>query len=300
MDDEVERAREHTNYSDPGIHRERWHVLGADAGVAEVAELVRNLLYHYRADGIEVPLERRGDIDSRWAARILALDAVRHPEPLDVPRARPERVAGCCRDFTLLTVSALRERGVPARSRVGFAGYLGPGFHYDHVVVEFHDGVAWRRADAQLEPTWYPFDTCALPASGLAGFATAAEVWRAIRRGEADARAFGVFPDSPFGGMSFVFDYVIRDIAHRHGDELLLWDIWGGMRAGDEVHDDAATWMDELAALVMRADAGDAAAARELAARYVDDPRLKPADRIRQASPYGLDDVEVDLVAAAP
>jgi hypothetical protein len=298
MDDEVERARQHTAYSDPGPWRHRWAALPAGAGAADAAELVRNLVYHYRADGIEVPIERRGDIDSRWVARILALDAARHPEPLDAPRDRADRVAGCCRDFTLLAVSALRERGVPARSRVGFAGYLGPGFHYDHVVVEFRDGSRWQRADAQLDPSWFAFDTCALPRDGLAGFATAAEVWLALRAGEADPQSFGVYPGSPFGGMPLVFDYVIRDVAHRHGDELLLWDVWGAMLGERAVDDRDAAWMDELARLVVAADDGSRAASAELAARYLEDERLHPGERVLQASPYGLPDVEVSLVGA--
>ncbi|GMA92272.1 hypothetical protein [Homoserinibacter gongjuensis] len=81
MDAERERARRHTAYSDPGAWRERWTALPVDADVAAATELVRNLVYHYRADGIEVPPERRSDIDSRWVARILELDAARHPEP---------------------------------------------------------------------------------------------------------------------------------------------------------------------------------------------------------------------------
>ncbi|QNO38600.1 transglutaminase domain-containing protein [Protaetiibacter sp. SSC-01] len=298
MDPEVVRASRHTPFSDPGALRARWEALPADADVAAIGAVVRNLLYHYRADGIEVPEERRSDIDARWVRRILALDAQRHPEPLDVPRERAERVAGCCRDYTLLAVSALRERGVPARSRVGFAGYFGEGFHHDHVVVEFHDGGRWVRADAQLEPAWHPFDTCDLPAAGLAGFATAAEVWRAIRAGEADARSFGVFPGSPFAGEPFVFDYVLRDLAHRMGDELLLWDIWGAM--SEQPTDAEAAWMDGLAALTIAADAGDDDAASELARRYERDDRLNPRGRVLQASPYGQPDVEVDLVADAP
>ncbi|MGN6273214.1 MAG: transglutaminase-like domain-containing protein [Protaetiibacter sp.] len=295
MDDEVERARRHTAYSDPGAWRRRWAVLEPDAGAVAAAALARNLVYHYRADGIDVPLERRGDIDSRWVARILALDAARHPEPLDVPRERAERVAGCCRDFTLLTVSALREQGVAARSRVGFAGYLDAGYHFDHVVAEVWDGTRWLRVDAQMDPSWFAFDTCDLPRAGLEGFATAAEVWRAVRSGDADERTFGVHPESPFAGLSFVFDYVIRDIAHRQGDELLLWDVWGAMRGDLRVDEVAARWMDDLAALVEAADAGEAAAARELARRYAADDRLHPRGRVVQASPYGLPDVEIDL-----
>lgn len=299
MEADVARYRRHTPYSDPGIYRERWSVL--DRGdPAAAAGLARNLLYHYRADGIEVPHERRGDIDSRWSERILEIDARRHPDAVDVPREKAGRVAGCCRDYTLLTVSALREHGVPARGRVGFAGYFGDDFHFDHVVVEWWDGGRWVRVDAQLEPTWFAFDTGDLARGGMEGFASAAQVWLAIRRGEADPRTFGVFPESPFSGLAFVFDYVIRDIAQLHGDELLLWDVWGGMRTGEDVPADAARWMDELAELVMSLEAGERRAAGRLAERYAADPRLAPRGRVLQASPFGLPDVEIDLVRSAP
>ena len=301
MDADVARYRSHTAYSDPGAFRDRlapFVTAGADA--ASAGGIVRNLLYHYRADGIEVPDDRRGDIDSRWAARILALDARRHPAAVDVPREKADRVAGCCRDYTLLTVSALREQGIPARGRVGFTGYLGEGFHYDHVIVEWWDGLRWVRTDAQLEPDWFAFDTRDLPRDGLAGFATAAEVWAAIRTGDADPRAFGVLPESPVSGLAFVFDYVIRDVAQLNGDELLLWDVWGGMRFGGEVTEADAAWMDELAGLVDAVDAGRDGSPAELTARYASDPRLAPRGSVRQASPFGFPEVEVDLVRDAP
>lgn len=299
MDADVGRYLSHTAYSDPGRFRDRWDVV-RDGDAAAAAAIARNLLYHYRADGIRVPDDRRSDIDSRWCARILELDARRHPDAVDVPREKSERVAGCCRDFTLLTVSVLRDRGIPARGRVGFAGYFGAEYHYDHVIVEWWDGVRWVRCDAQLEPTWFAFETTDLPREGLSGFASAAEVWLAIRRGDADPRTFGVFPESPFSGRAFVFDYVIRDVAQLNGDELLLWDVWGGMRFGEEVPEHTAAWMDELAELVLAVEAGSPGAAERLSERYVADERLAPRGRVLQASPFGLPDVDVDLVAAAP
>ncbi|QEO10301.1 transglutaminase-like domain-containing protein [Protaetiibacter larvae] len=298
--DTVARSRRHTAYSDPGEFRERWRAVPRGADPARIGEVVRNLLYHYRADGIEVPAARRGDIDSRWVARILELDAQRHEAPLDAPRAREDRVAGCCRDFTLLTVSALREQGVAARSRVGFAGYLREGYHFDHVIVEFWDGARWVRGDAQLDPTWFAFPTWDLVRGEVDGFLTAAEVWQLIRAGGADPRSFGVFPTSPLAGTSFVFDYVIRDIAHRFGEELLLWDVWGGMVGEQDPTPEQAAWMDALAALVVAADADDADAEEALAACFHADDRLHPRGHVRQFSPYELPPVEVDLVTAAP
>lgn len=298
--DAISRALRHSAYSDPGSRRERWATIPDGAGAAQIGAVVRNLLYHYRADGIEVPPDRRGDIDARWVQRTLELDAQRHPEALESPRERESRVAGCCRDFTLLTVSALRERGVPARSRVGFAGYFRPGYHFDHVILEWWDGARWVRSDAQLDPSWFPFASDDLERGDPAGFLTAAEAWRLVRDGSADPRSFGVFPESPLSGVGFVFDYVIRDLAHRCGEELLLWDCWGGMVVGATPSPEQAEWMDGLAAVTVAADAGDLVAEEELAGAYHRDERLNPRGRVTQLSPYGRAPVEVDLIAAAP
>lgn len=300
MEGAIALAGRHSAYSDPGVYRERWDVLPPDATVAEIGAVVRNLLFHYRADGIDVVPERRGDVDARWTECILALDAERHPEPIDAPRERADRVAGCCRDFSLLTVSALRERGVPARSRVGFAGYFGAdGFHHDHVVVEWWSGARWVRTDAQLDPAWYPFDTLDLPRGSLDGFASAAEVWTALREEEADPDSFGVAPGSPIRGTTLVHDYVIRDVASRFGDELLLWDDWGGMLADGAVSHVRAEAMDQLAQLVIAADGGDTEAEAELAERYRHEAGLRPCGHVRQFSPFGepARDVRLDREA---
>lgn len=109
----------HSPYSDPGRHAP---LLGAVPGTAaDLCAVARNVIAHYRAELADLPEERRGEIDSRWLEVILAVDQERHGTPLTAPRPLPDRVAGCCRDHTLFVVGGLREHGVPARSRVGFA-----------------------------------------------------------------------------------------------------------------------------------------------------------------------------------
>lgn len=44
-------------------------------------------------------------------------------------------------------ISLLRHHGVPARSRIGFAGYFTQGWHHDHVVPEAWLGGRWVRCD---------------------------------------------------------------------------------------------------------------------------------------------------------
>jgi hypothetical protein len=270
-----------TKFSDPREHAKLFDPLPDDPG--GIGAVIRNLVVHYRASGIDFPPDRLAEIDSRWADRLLDADRRRFDTPLAEPRAPEQRIVGCCRDFTLLTVAALRHKGVPARSRIGFADYLDPSWHYDHVITEYRDGNRWVTMDSQVDQ-WVPL------AAG--GFQTAAQVWTAYRRGEIDVNQFGVHPSvAELRGAWFVRNYVITELAHRRGEELLLWDLWGGMSL--ELDGDLAL-IDEVAGLLLSADAGDAGAETKLAELYLSRTELRPGRRIRCASPVGAE-VTIDL-----
>jgi hypothetical protein len=251
--------------------------------------VVQNVLIHYRC-GIEFPGERLEEVNNRWVEAMLETDQRRHGTPLAAPRALEERVACCCRDYALLFVSALRHQGIPARSRIGFASYFRPGWNVDHVIAEYWNGDRWVSVDAQLNPRddW-GFDVQNVPAGP---FRSAAEVWRAFRAGEIDAETYGVDPALPMRGGPFIRDYVFLQAAHLEGDELLLWDVWGGM-ANDLDRDLAPT--DELAALLIAVDAGDDTAAAKLHDWYRSDPDLHPGQRIQVHSPTGTSPYWIDL-----
>jgi hypothetical protein len=259
------------------------------------------VIVHYWAGGLTFSSERLAEIDHRWVERMLDTDQRRNAAPLSAPRPDTERVAGCCRDFTLLTVAALRHQGVPARSRVGFAGYFQPDFHHDHVVVDYWNGERWVYVDAMLDPAEWPFDPTNLPRPVGARpeppplFATAAQVWSAYRSGTA-VDSYGVRPDLPLRGGWFVGGYVLQELAHRQREELLLWDVWGA-RPGPSGGGDPEL-IDEVAALLLRADEGDGAAEEELADRYRTDPRLHPGGTVRCLSPTGTESM-VDLRSRA-
>ena len=277
-------------YSDPGRRAPLLEALPTDA--AGLGAVSRNVIAHYRAHEAELPAETRSDIDLRWLERILDADQSRHPEPLAAERPLAERVQGCCRDHTLLCVGALRQHGIPARSRVGFATYFSPDWNHDHVVVEAHLGGRWVRFDPELAPGDKPFDSLDMPVGPGSPFVTSAEVWRDHRAGRIDVDAYGVDPNVPVRGEWFVGTYVVTELAHRMRDELLLWDGWGVMGPDIAGHADL---IDELAALLVAADAGDAGAEAELGDRYRADERLRPGDVIQSVSPLDGSFTRVDL-----
>lgn len=288
----------HTPYSDPGRHADLFNALPTEP--ESLSATARNIIVHYRASGHELPSETRNDINSRWLEAILTTDQGRHPEPLERTRSLTERVQGCCRDHTLLCVGVLRTHGIPARSRVGFAGYFVDGWHHDHVIVEAWIDGRWRRFDSEVDSPkpalTSPMDIgqCHLDSTG---FVTAAQTWAGFRRGDIEPDTYGVDPDVPVHrGERFLFDEVIHEVAHRFGDELLLWDAWGRMgEPGSPVRDTDARWLDDTARLLLDADDGDENAERMLLKHYRDDSGLHPGAIVTQASPHGDPPIEVSL-----
>lgn len=200
--------------------------------------LVSGLVTHYRADDLQaigVPNERVDEIDSRYAEVMLERLRVLDGRDLAEPRKPIDRIVGCCRDFTVLYLTLLRNQSVPVRSRVGFASYFVPGWYVDHEVAEVWDHAEqrWRLVDPELGDTHVDptdgksFDSFDVPRDR---FLVAGEVWASCRAGRADAERFVVDPglDVP-GTRSWlqIKHNLIQDLAALNRREMLLWDDWG-------------------------------------------------------------------------
>jgi len=169
-----------------------------------------------------------------------------------VPPAR--RTSGTCRDYALMLCSLLRERGVAARVRCGFATYFRDNPFEDHWVCEYRvEGEdRWAVADAQLDPTirchlLIPFDPKDLPAGT---FLSAGEAWTAWREGRAGADAFG---HGPARGAWFLRVNLMRDLLSLNKRETSNWDAWR-MLSADSKQLDAETLAacDRIAATTRR------------------------------------------------
>jgi hypothetical protein len=292
------RWAEHTPYTDPGRYRQL--LAAAPTELIPLSRVANNVIIHYRASGLDLPEDSKQDINARWLSAILDLDQRRHPEPLDVERDPMTRVQGCCRDHSLFAAAVLREHGRPARIRYGFSRYFSDEFAYDHVIVETWQPQQrrWLRFDPELAdpmplmPT--PQD---IPAGPDAPFVTAAEAWQAYRSGTIDPDQYGVDPAVPIRGPWFLQGAVLLDAAFRAGAELLLWDGWPAMSSPDGLTARETAVADELAALIVGADAGDRDAEQRLIDRISGDGEVGPGSRVMMMSPYGDPPVPVDLAA---
>lgn len=232
---------------------------------------LQGLLIHYfwlEAYGAGVPgafgqARRLSEVQQRSVPQILDGVMRLSDAPLDRPREPARRLAATCRHFTLLLVSALRQSGVPARARCGFAGYFVPGEWIDHWIAEVWDQGSgrWRQVDAQLDAVQRQalqlgFDPLDLPAGA---FRCAGEAWQACARGEADPGRFGILD---MHGWGFIEGNIVRDLLALDRIEVLPWDSGWGLLAGDRLRRPAPRADDPVHALAAASARGDASAAR--------------------------------------
>lgn len=233
--------------TDPGSYADFLADLPSD--VAGIAHITQGLIYHYTTgryfyDWVPPPLRLR-EINMRTLHAILATLVAKDDRPLTVPRAYPDRVVGCCRDFSLLACAILRYQGRPARLRYGFASYFSPGYWGDHVVVETWTGERWQRFDPQLAGLRdWGYDVLDLPE---AAFVTGGRAWQMCRQGGADPERFGLGPDeNEVRGWWFIRQRLQLDVAALNKIELLCWDEIEGLH-DDQAADQAI--LDEMATL---------------------------------------------------
>ena len=144
-------------------------------------------------------------------------------------RSAEKRVVGTCRHFAVVASAFLIGRGIPARSRCGFATYFVPGRAVDHWITEHWsaEGNRWVRIDAEIAGLGlglvdHPEDL--RPGE----FLTGGEAWVRFRAGEIDPDTFGVHGTENWGWAEIAGN-LLRDLAALGKQEMLPWDVWGPM-----------------------------------------------------------------------
>jgi hypothetical protein len=202
-----------------------------------------------------------------WAAAYGVKDTTLSRETLPVERRMtllqatgtkglpPEqRTPGTCRDFALMLCSLLRERGIAARVRCGFATYFAENPFDDHWVCEYwmEGEDRWALADAQLDSLMCDrlrigFDPTDLPAGR---YVNAGEAWATWREGKAEADAFG---HGAAKGAWFMRVNLMRDLFSLNKQETSDWDAWRSLTPESKQLDaETLAACDRIAAMTRR------------------------------------------------
>jgi hypothetical protein len=276
--DPLEFYTKHGVMSDPGEHAPWLSNLPDD--IPALCKVVQGLLIHEAwagQYGVSMPEERALESSirmvSRKMERILQLDN----RPLVEPRPPERRMFSVCRDFALLLTAMLRQKGVPARVRYGFATYFDPpgstGYG-EHVVGEYWNTLErrWVLVDAQLDElqcsaVQLTFDPCDVPRDV---FLTADGAWQRCQEQSANPKDFGFLPD--YTGLWYVKGHLARDFAALNRVEMLCWDYWGIFERRDiDLPADELALLDRAARLSLEGNG----AFSELRTLYLQDMRLR-------------------------
>lgn len=265
--------------TNPGPYTHLYADLPAD--VPALVKVVQGLLVHIfwaESYGLQLPEERKGEVQLRTMARRLERTLALDSSPLTTPRPNEKKIVGNCRDFSVTLASMLQSKGIPARPRCGFGTYFMPNHYEDHWVCEYWNAAErrWVMVDAQLDELQQnalkiPFNPLDVPRDQ---FIVGGAAWKLCRSGQADPDQFGIFD---MKGIDFVKGDFLRDVASLHKVELLPWDCWGMILTDyASLPPDDLSMLDRLAELTY-GDVPDFDAVRQL---YASDPRLQAGDTI--------------------
>jgi len=199
-------------------------------------DVVQGLMVHIfwaQRHGLTLSPERQKEVQLRYVSDKLKQIRRLDGRPLVEPRPVEKRLVGNCRDISVMLCAMLRQQGVPARARCGFATYFLPNHFEDHWVCELWPGSRrWVMVDAQLDALQrkilgIDFDPLDVPHDR---FLTGGKAWQMCRAGKADPDAFGI---SDLHGLWFVRGNLVRDLAALNKVELLPWDTWGLIEGRD-------------------------------------------------------------------
>ena len=233
---------QHSRWTEPDAFGA--HLDDVQADPSALPEIVGGVMLH--------PFFAPADADRQDAAlrsipEILGALLQRDSSALTQTRDPSNRVVGTCRNYALLTCAILRQHGLPARLRVGYANYFAPDFWEDHWVCEYRTADGWRFLDSELSAAirarfCIAFDPAEVPGDR---FLTAGSAWQELRRGDGDPARFGV---STLGiaGLWFVAGSLLRDLAALGGEEMMPWDYWGPGRNFGPRRPIPPEWMDRL------------------------------------------------------
>jgi transglutaminase superfamily protein len=270
---------------------------GLPSTVADLAAVGHGLIVHeHLAEAYDVTYteEDRTAVHLRPVPRLLERILAEYPEPLSSPRPASSRVAGNCRQFTVLMVATLRAHAIPARARCGFGGYFTEGFYEDHWVCEYWTGDEWRLADPQIDAKQREMFNIDLDVLNLprTEFVVAGDAWQRYRRGEASEDVFGLTVTKESGAW-WIAGNLMRDAAALLKIELLPWDAWGAMPTPETSVDGDPAVAGELAYFLDRLAEATLDPAATDVADLMSDPRVHVGSSVLNTARGKEEDLEI-------
>jgi len=292
MSDPIDFYTTHSLITAPGSQAQLLDGLPGD--IALLCQVVQSVMIHiFWAGhyGVQLSDGRKAEVQLRSVALQLERIGELDPRPLAEAREPDRRLVGNCRDFSVMLTALLRQQGVPARARCGFARYFIPDHFEDHWVCEVWNAIQrrWVLVDAQLDALQADklgigFNPLDVPRGE---FIVGGKAWQMCRLGQADPHTFGI---ADLHGLWFVRGDLVRDVAALNKMELLPWDGWGLIEGrDDELSADDLAALDDMAELT----SGMAPEFERMCRIYKSDARWRVPGTIRSYTGEGVKTIDL-------
>jgi sulfatase modifying factor 1 len=206
--------KQYSSFTDPGEYAYLYENL--PDSLPELCRLIRSqyINYGWELDNYRelIPRERWNE-SFKYPTVKSALEGLLSYDSRGLVKDRkPEnRLMLICRDNALLLASILKYRGIPARVRYGFAPYLIPGFHSNHVICE-----VWN----EKETRWMLVDPSADRIDfNREEFDFSNDIWLKMQNHEIDPKLYGMPGHNEYNGSPLMTTVVCYDLASILGNE---------------------------------------------------------------------------------
>ncbi len=208
-----------------------------------------------------------------------------------------------CRGASLLFLSLLRSKKIPARLRVGFVTYHPiANFNIDHVIVEFYDHKTAKTywADVLVTETFKQKNkkNIVLDATNIQKdqFIPAERAWLSVRSNRETPESYGIGLFKNRKGLFTIRNKLLHELCARLKIEMLPGDLWGYMLlegpSADPTDSIQISKLDEIANLLIADDI------TRLTHLYQNNPALKvPSIVINHSGLDGIKAIELGEIS---
>jgi len=190
--------------------------------ILKICKIIQGLLIHpiplKELYNLKLPQSRINDRKLRTIQEVIEKAKILDNSPLHITRNPKKRVVSICRIYSMLLCSILREKGISARARCGFATYFLGGWFEDHWICEYWNEKQkrWIRVDSQIDDIQivaYHLDRTKINFLDLPKgvFFPAGVLWKLYRDGFVEGKVEG-FSREPKGfGEWYIRGNMLRD-----------------------------------------------------------------------------------------
>ena len=214
--------------------------------ISKACDLINNIMlidFLVNMKIIKVSAKHMDDVNICPVEEKLKLLVARNKSSLINTRNNEEKILGNCRDTSVLLCAILRQNGIPARVRSGFATFFSPKKKYDHWLCEYWDKKKsrWVKVDSwmyqiqhhkDILPPFYKAGLTKLSYNPLdveeKHFIYGGQAWINCEKDGDDPNNYGTY-EKKLRGVWFIRDNMLRDLLCLNKAEPLPWDCKGLM-----------------------------------------------------------------------